>query len=81
MVKKNVANEICNEITEIKKILASPDVKNELVRKFLEDWKIKLLNDLHSAFEERAPKKAKRITSNSNNSKDNLNRGGRHEPK
>ena len=54
MAKKNLINEICDAITEIKEILASPGVKNELLRKTLENRELELLHDLHAAIEKRA---------------------------
>jgi len=54
MAKKNLINEICDAITEIKKILASPGVKNELLIKTLENRELELLHDLHEAIEKRA---------------------------
>ena len=49
MARKNRIKEICDAIAETKKILASPDVKTELLRETLENRELELLNDLYKA--------------------------------
>lgn len=47
MAKKNRTNEICDAITEIRKILVSSSVQADLLRQNLEQKEKDLLNDLY----------------------------------
>ena len=76
MAKKNIFNEICDAITEIKKILASPDVKNELLRKTLGDRLLELLNELYEAHIKGTSRSKKTRTKKTNTMKEE-----RHERK
>jgi len=81
MAKKNLIKEVCDAITEIKKILASPDVKNELLRKTLENRKLELLNELYEAVKKKASIRPTKPNTPNYHRKNNLNKGDRHETK
>ena len=78
MVRKNIITEICEAITEIKKILESPNIKSELLIKTLEKRELELFNKLYEAVKKKTSRRpAKQNTPN--NRKNNDNEGDQHE--
>ena len=67
MVKRNRINEICEAIAEIKQILVSPDIKNQMLKETLKNHEIELLNELYDeklTASSRTKKTQKRKTTN-----------------
>ena len=78
MVKRNRINEICEAISEIRKIMASGSVQSGLLKESLEQKERALLNDLFEEVKKktRQTKRAKVVVKKPENSNRPMKGGG-----